>query len=80
MLENIFNWLQESVLSFWNVINSVLSLLFSLIQSLVDIVRMLPGIVSTITLSIGFLPDMVMVFAGLSLVVSIMFLIAGRGK
>lgn len=80
MLADIFNWIQEFIITCWNVISSVLSLLFSLVQSLFDIFSMLPTIVSMITSSIGFLPDMVMVFAVLSLTVSIMFLVVGRGK
>lgn len=76
----MLEWIQNFLVSIGSTIQSVFSLLFSLVQSLFDLVKMLPSMVTLTTSAIGFLPDMVMLFAGLSITVSVIYLIAGRNN
>lgn len=80
MLQDIFNWLQSFAQSIADAVVSIFSLLGNLVSALFDLVRMLPTVVSTLSLSIGFLPSMLLAFASLSIGVSIFMLVAGRNN
>lgn len=80
MLQDIFNWLQSFAQSILDAVVSIFSLIGNLLSALFDLVKMLPTVISTITLSIGFLPSMLLVFASLSITVSVIMLIAGRNN
>lgn len=80
MLQDIFNWLQSFAQSIADAVVSIFSLLGNLLSAVFDLVKMLPTVISTITLSIGFLPSMLLVFASLSITVSVIMLIAGRNN
>jgi len=76
----MLEWLQNFFVSFGSVIESLISFVVSLVQSLFDLVKMLPTMITITTSSIGYLPDMVMLFATLSISVSVIYLIAGRNN
>lgn len=61
------------------MISSLGNFIISMFTGLYDIIRIIPAIISTLTLSIGYMPDFLVVFATLTLIVMVIFVIAGRG-
>lgn len=59
--------------------SSLVNFVISIVTGLIDVVKMLPSIISTLTTSIGFLPNFLIIFATITLVISIAYLLAGRG-
>ena len=76
----MLQWFQNFFVSIASTIESLISLVFSLIQSLFDLIKMLPTMITITTSAIGFLPDMVMLFATLSITVSVIYLMVGRNN
>lgn len=64
---------------FLDIFSSLVNFVISIITGLIDVIKMLPSIISTLTTSIGFLPDFLIVFSTITLVISIVYLLAGRG-
>lgn len=65
----ILSWIGEVLSSFLNVFVSIFSFLGSAIESLWTILNQLPKLISTLSLSIGFLPQQYI--APITLVISI---------
>ncbi len=76
----MLDWIQNFLVSLWDIIQSVYGLISQLLQGLYDLIKYIPLVVSLVTSSIGFLPGVLLVFASLSITVSIIYLLAGRGQ
>lgn len=63
----------------FDIFSSLVNFVISIVTGFFDVIKMLPAIISTLTTSIGFLPDFLIVFATITLVISIAYLLAGRG-
>lgn len=68
---NIFVWLKDTIVS-------VLDFGLGLITDFVEVLKIIPGVLSVLTSSIAYLPDLVQVFAILTIVISVVYLMAGR--
>lgn len=63
-----------------NVISSLIGFLIHSIESLFNLIAHIPTYVSFLTVSIGYLPSIVIPFAIASISVYVVFLILNRGK
>ena len=79
-MKEFFSWIQSVVESVFDIFESVIGLVLSIFDSLFDLIKMIPGVVTMVTSSIGFLPSMLVLCAGLSITVSVVYLIAGRNN
>lgn len=61
------------------MISNLGNFIISMFTGLYDIIRIIPAITSTLTVSIGYMPDFLVAFAALTLIVMVIFVIAGRG-
>lgn len=61
------------------MISNLGNFIISMFTGLYDIIRIIPAITSTLTVSIGYMPDFLVAFATLTLIVMVIFVIAGRG-
>lgn len=73
-------WFQEFFSSIGDTINSLISLIVGLFSAVVDLVKMLPTVISMLVGSIGYLPKMLALFATLSITISVIYLVAGRNN
>lgn len=62
-----------------DMISSGFNFIISMFTGLYDIIRMFPMIINTLTTSIGYMPDFMIGFASITVVVMVAFVIAGRG-
>lgn len=51
----------------------------SMFTGLLDIIKLIPTIIQTLSASIGFMPDFLIVFATTTVIVMVAYLLAGRG-
>lgn len=79
-MKEFFSWIQSAFESFVDIFESVIQLFLSIGESLFDLIKMIPAVVTMVTSSIGYLPSMLILFAGLSITVSVVYLIAGRNN
>ena len=68
---NVLDWLKDTL-------TTVVDFLVSTVTGFVEILRCIPGVLSVLTSSIAYLPDVVQVFAILTIVICVLYLIAGR--
>lgn len=59
--------------------SSLANFIVSMVTGLVDVIKMIPDIVQTLSTSIGYMPDFLIVFATTTLIIMIAYVIAGRG-
>lgn len=76
----MLDWFVNFGLSVLEVFTSLFGFLVSLVKGLFELISMLPSIVTLLVESIGFLPSIVSFFASLSILISIIYLIAGRNN
>lgn len=62
------------------IISSVIDFLINLVKSLIEFITMIPTMVKFVTESIAYLPGALLVFASMSITISVIFLMIGRGK
>lgn len=79
-MKEFFSWIQSAFESIVDIFESVIQLVLSIGESLFDLIKMIPAVVTMVTSSIGYLPSMLILFAGLSITVSVVYLIAGRNN
>ena len=74
----------QKILDAFQQLFELLGLFFEFIQTLADslmkFVRMIPSCIEMLMSSIAYLPSEVVVFATLSISVSVIFLLVGRGR
>lgn len=74
MLQNILDvvdWLKDTL-------TTVFDFVVSIFTGFIDILKCIPGVLSVLTSSIAYLPDVVQVFAILTIVICVLYLIVGR--
>lgn len=71
MIKNFFDWIVDIVTSLW-------SFLESFFRGLTDLFRIVPQAISYLTSSLGYLPSTLIVFATLTISISVIYLIVGR--
>lgn len=64
--------------SLWDIISSVIEFFKSFIEGLFTFLKLLPGLVAQATSAIGYLPSLVIVFATLTITISVIMIIVGR--
>lgn len=76
----MLQWIVNALEAFFDIFRSLVAFIVSLVQSVFDMIKLLPTVVSLFVSSIGFLPSMLSLFATLSITVSIIYLIVGRNN
>lgn len=59
--------------------SSLIEFIISIFTGLFSVVKMIPSIITTLMSGIGYMPSYLVAFATITLVVCIVFLLAGRG-
>lgn len=62
-----------------SIIESLVTLIISLVTGLVNLIKMIPTVLANITSAIGFLPTCLLAFASISITISIIFMLVNRG-
>lgn len=75
-LGDIIDWFE----GLFDLISSVVNLVVSLLTSLFDFISSIPTFVKTITAAVTSMPDLFAGFIGLSLTITIVFIIIGRSR
>lgn len=76
----MLDWITSFFESIGDTIVSLFNLLLSLFKGLFDFIALLPSIITLLVDSIGFLPSVVSLFAMLSIMTSVIYLILGRNN
>lgn len=74
----MLEWMQNAFAALWDIINSIIRFITSVIDGIINIFRILPSIISVATNSLGYLPSMLAAFAAITIAVSVIYLIVGR--
>ena len=70
---DFFQWLID-------IIASLINLVVSLVKGIVQLLSLIPSAVQSLTLSVGFLPSFLVVFATATITISVIFIIVGRNS
>lgn len=73
-------WLIDFVTSLGDMLKGILNLFVTAFSGLISLVQMLPSLISDMSTAVGLLPTVLVTFFGISLTVTIIYLILGRGK
>lgn len=65
---------------FFSFLDTLVKFVVNFIESIIQFLKMLPSCISMLMDSIAYLPSQVMVFATISITVSVIFIIVGRGR
>lgn len=74
----MFEWIQNISQWFIDIFNSVWTFIESLIKGIADLFSVIPQAVTYLTSALGYLPSTLVVFATLSITISVIYLIVGR--
>lgn len=72
----IIDWFE----GLFEMIGSLIDLVVSLLTSLFDFISSIPTFVETITSAITSMPDLFLGFVGMSLTITVVFIIIGRSR
>lgn len=72
-MNNFFTW-------FVDLVTSLVSFLWSLIEGLLRLISLIPTAVTVLTNSIGYLPSILAAFAAATITISVIFIIVGRDE
>lgn len=64
---------------FIDTFSSLFNFITSMVTGLLDVIKLIPTIIRTLSSSIGFMPDFLIVFATTTVIVMVAYVIAGRG-
>ena len=64
--------------SIWDIVTSIIEFFKSFIEGLFTFFKLLPGLIAQAITAIGFLPSLVIVFATLTITISVIMIIVGR--
>lgn len=76
----MIQWIIDFFTSLIDMLKGVLNLLVTAFNGLISIVKMLPSLITDMSTAVGLLPTVLATFFSISLTVTIIFLILGRGK
>lgn len=74
------DWLISFLQDIGQMLSGVINFVVTLVQGLLTLITMLPSLIADMTSAVGFLPTVLTTFFGVSVTVTIIFLIAGRGQ
>lgn len=74
------DWLISFFQDIGQMLSGVVNFVVTLVQGLLTLITMLPSLIADMTSAVGFLPTVLTTFFGVSVTVTIIFLIAGRGQ
>lgn len=72
-------WIINFIKDFAQTISGIVNFAVTLVQGLLTLIGMLPSLIADMTTAVGFLPTILVTFFGVSVTVTVVFLIAGRG-
>lgn len=75
-MEWIINFFKDLAQTLSGIVNFVVTL----VTGLLSLIEMLPSLIADMTSAVGFLPTVLTTFFGVSVTVTVIFLIAGRGQ
>lgn len=75
-MEWIINFFKDLAQTLSGIVNFVVTL----VTGLLSLIEMLPSLIADMTTAVGFLPTILTTFFGVSVTVTVIFLIAGRGQ
>lgn len=61
-------------------LSGIVNFAVTLVNGLLSLIEMLPSLIADMTSAVGFLPTVLTTFFGVSVTVTVIFLIAGRGQ
>lgn len=70
-IQNFFNWIVD-------IFSTVITFLSHTIQGLISFFRMIPKVFHIVGTSISYIPEMFIAFVGITVAISIIYLIVGR--
>lgn len=73
-------WLIEFFKDLGSTLSGIINFAVTLVQGLLSLLEMLPSLIADMTTAVGFLPTVLTTFFGVSVTVTVVFLIAGRGQ
>lgn len=76
----MLQWFQNYFVSIAATFEALISFLVSSSKAILDLVKLLPTMITITTSALGYLPGIVMLFGSLSIGVSIIYLIVGRNN
>lgn len=75
----LLNWISDFLQTVVDTIVSIFSFFLNLIMGLLNFLKLLPTYISYVTLSVGFLPSFLTVFASATIAIAVIYVILGRG-
>lgn len=74
------SWIINFFKSLWDTITALIDLVINLVSGLFQFIANLPTFISYLTKTIAILPGWLLPFCTISITVSVLFIILGRGK
>lgn len=74
------DWIISFFQDIAQTLSGVFNFLVTLVNGLLSLIKMLPSLIADMTSAVGFLPTILTTFFGVSVTVTVIFLIAGRGQ
>lgn len=74
------NYIIDFLKELGNFFQTLIDMVVNLIQQLLTFIMLIPVGVSMLITSVGYLPSILIVFATLSITVSVIYLVLGRGQ
>lgn len=71
-------WIQEALQSLLDGLQTIFDFVVSLVTGLIDVVKFLPRVFSTLFSSIGQMPSFLTAFAVLTVTILILYIVVGR--
>ena len=74
------DWIISFFKDLAQTLSGIVNFVVTLVDGLLTLIGMLPSLIADMTTAVGFLPTVLTTFFGVSVTVTIVFLIAGRGQ
>lgn len=74
------DWIISFFKDLAQTLSGIVNFVVTLVDGLLSLIKMLPSLIADMTTAVGFLPTVLTTFFGVSVTVTIIFLIAGRGQ
>lgn len=74
------DWIISFFQDIAQTLSGVVNFLVTLVSGLLTLIKMLPSLIADMTSAVGYLPTVLTTFFGISVTVTVIFLLAGRGQ
>ena len=74
------DWIISFFQDIAQTLSGVVNFVVTLVGGLLSLIEMLPSLIADMTTAVGFLPPILTTLFGVSVTVTVIFLIAGRGQ